>query len=236
MVESIKSLAFKKVTLGFEDQSLLLNCSFDFPMQQNCRVVFSSDKEKFFFFHAMTQGEGFLKGQYLINGENVADMSFEEFVPYRLKIGSGFSTRGLIHNRTLRQNLELPLRFHNLLSGSEFKDWMQTSVGYFDLEKDLDKRPAEVSPSAQKATLVLRAFIHKPELVFLDTPELMLSTKLQANLLQLIDDHRKYHNLRHLIFATYDEDFSDCLVDQNIILRKKNLHLVEVKKNQRIAL
>ncbi len=236
MENFFKRIAFEKATIGFEDQEVVLNCNFDFPLEKNCRVVFQSDREKFFFFHAMSQVSGFQKGHYWMNDADVTDMSFEEFLPYRLRIGFSFSTRGLIHNRTLRQNLELPLRYHKLMPEPEIKEWMNICVDYFNLRDDLDRRPAEVSTSSQKAALVLRGFIHKPEVIFLDTPELMLSTKLQANLLQLIDDHRKYHNLRHLFFATHDEDLSDCLVDHNIILRKKNLHLVEAKKLKRIAL
>jgi len=236
MSETIRSLKFKKVTLGFEDAEVLQSCDFDFPMDQNCRIVFKNDREKFFFFHGISQVAGFTKGQYLINDDDVTQFSFEEFMKYRLNIGFGFSTRGLIHNRTLRQNLELPLKFHRLVPDSMFEEWMSTCAAYFDLDKDLDRRPAEVSTHSQKATLVLRAFIHKPELVFLDTPELMLSTKLQANLLQLIDDHRKYYNLKHLFFSTYDEDLSDCLADQYIILDKKRLQIVETKKHMRIAL
>ena len=225
MAVNIESLQLKKVCMGLDGTEVLQACSFEFPMEKNIRIVFNSDREKFFFFNAMTQMEGFSSGEYLVNGKNVLDMSFEEFLPYRLKIGYGFSTRGLIHNRTLRQNLELPLRFHNLYVGKELSKWMDTCLDYFNFGSDIDKRPAEVSPSSQKSTLILRAFIHKPQLIFLDTPELMLSTKLQANLLQLIDDHRKKHNLRHLIFATNDEEFSDCLADQNVILAKKRLNL-----------
>lgn len=236
MAGIIENLSFEKVTLGFEDHHVLQNCDFKFPMNQNVRLVFPNDREKYFFFHGMSQVQGFSRGRYLINQDNVLDHSFEEFMKYRIKIGFGFSTRGLIHNRTLRQNLELPLRFHNLLSGKRFDKWMNTCVEYFDIFSDLDKRPAEVSPSAQKATLILRAFIHKPELVILDTPELLLSTKLQANLLQLIDDHRRYHNLRHLFFSTFDEELSDCLADQNVILRKKKLELVHFNQRKRVAL
>jgi phospholipid/cholesterol/gamma-HCH transport system ATP-binding protein len=231
----IKSLKFEKVTLGFEDAEILQACDFDFPMNQNCRIVFNNDREKFFFFHGLSQISGFQKGKYLMNGEDVTQFSFEEFLPYRLKIGFGFSTRGLIHNRTLRQNLELPLYYHNFVPKSEVKDWMRTCIEYFNFEDDLDKRPADVSPNSQKATLVLRAFIHKPELVFLDTPEMMLSKKLQANFLQLVDDHRKYHNLKHLFIATNDEDLSDCLVEKNIILSKKRLNQVVVNKLKRFA-
>lgn len=235
MSDVFQSLTFKEVHLGFENQEVLRCCDFDFPLGQNLRIVFENDKQKFFFFHALTQVEGFVSGQYLMNDQDVTQMSFEEFLPYRLKMGFGFSTRGLIHNRTLRQNLELPLRYHNLFSESELVTWLKSSAEYFELEKDLDKRPAEVSPNSQKATLVLRAFIHRPELVILDTPEMMLSTKLQANLLQLIDDHRKNFNLRHLIFSTYDESLSDCLTDKNILMRKKSLELIEVNKLQKDA-
>jgi len=236
MSDLIKQMKFEKVCLGFEGNEVLQACDFDFPMNQNCRIVFSNDREKYYFFHGMTQIDGFKKGKFLINGEDVTNFSFEEFLKFRLKMGFGFSTRGLLHNMTLRQNLELPLKFHKFVKDTVFDEWMKDCTEYFDLEKDLDKRPSEVSPSAQKATLILRAFIHKPEMIFLDTPELMLSTKLQANLLQLIDDHRKYHNLKHLFFATYDEDLSDCLVDQNIILTKKRLINVEVNKLMRLAL
>ena len=236
MAGLIENIQFEKVCLGHGDDQVLQACDFDFPMNQNVRFVFNNDREKFFFFHGMSQMAGFTKGKYLINGENVIDQSFEEFMKFRIKIGFGFSTRGLIHNRTLRQNLELPLRFHNLEKGKKFDQWMETCIEYFDIQKEIDKRPAEVSTNAQKSTLILRAFIHKPELVFLDSPELLLSTKLQANLLQLVDDHRRYHNLRHLFFATNDEELSDCLADQNVILRKKRLDLVNVNKRKRIAL
>jgi phospholipid/cholesterol/gamma-HCH transport system ATP-binding protein len=161
MSDLIKSIKFEKVTIGLEGKEVLQACDFDFPMHQNCRIVFKNDKDKFCFFHAVTQVQGFENGRYLINGEDVTQFSFEEFLPYRLKIGFGFSTRGLIHNQTLRQNLELPLRFHKFLRGKALHLWLAECVEYFELREDLDRRPAEVSPSSQKATLILRAFLHK---------------------------------------------------------------------------
>ncbi len=232
----IQSLKLQKVTLGFEGEHILQACEFNFPMHQNCRFVFSNDKEKFFFFHGLTQVEGFLTGQYLINEDDVTQMCFEEFMKYRLKMGVGFSTRGLIHNRTLRQNLELPMHYHSFPTEKGVKAWIEHCAEYFDINDVLDRRPAEVSTNAQKATLILRAFVHKPELVFLDTPELMLSNKYHANLLQLIDDHRKLYNMKHLFFSTFNEDLSDCLADQNIILTHKRLNQVEVKRFKRVAL
>ncbi|MEM7646937.1 MAG: hypothetical protein AAF203_08515, partial [Pseudomonadota bacterium] len=186
-------------------------------------------------FHSITQMVGFQKGQFLFNDDNVLDFSFEEFLKYRLNIGFGFSTRGLIHNQSLRQNLELPLRYHQMMPMDEIAPWVEHCAGYFELGSDLDRRPAEVSTNSQKATLVLRAFVHRPELIFLDAPELMLSSKLHANLLQLVDEQRQQGHLKHLFFSTADENLSDCLAEKNIILRRKRLNLVVPRRLQKVA-
>src|SRR5690606_27362892 len=142
---------------------------------------------------------------------------------------------GLIHNRTLRQNLELPLLFHKIKSPKEASGWVNHMAEYFQINGDLNKRPSDVSPSVQKATLILRAFIHNPEWVILDSPAVLLSKKLHANLLQLIDDQMKNHGLKHLMFATHDESLADCLAEQNIILNRGKLQLVVPKHTQRVA-
>ena len=59
------------------------------------------------------------RGAYLINGKNVGEMSFEESLPYRLAIGYGYDYGGLIHNRTLKDNVLLPLIYHKLVSEKE---------------------------------------------------------------------------------------------------------------------
>jgi ABC-type transporter Mla maintaining outer membrane lipid asymmetry ATPase subunit MlaF len=235
MPEMLKSLKFEKVTIGFDGSEILQACDFNFPMKQNCRLVFANDREKFFFFHALSQLSGFNKGQFLINDENVLDFSFEEFGKYRLQIGFGFSTRGLIHNLTLRANLELPIRYHQLLPENEIRSWIENCAEYFKISDDLDRRPSDVPTNSQKATLILRAFVHKPEMIILDNPDLLLSNRYQANLLQLIEDHRKLFNLKHLFFSTNDESFSDCLTDQNIILTKKRLNLVNDNYGENVS-
>ena len=235
MSEVIQTMEFKKVSMEFDGFEILQACDFDFPMNQNCRLVFNNDREKFIFYHSVTQIKGFARGQFLLNNHNVTDMSFEEFLRFRTKIGFGFSTRGLINNQTLRQNLELPLRYHRYMPVDEIASWVDHCASYFEMGPELDRRPSEVSTSAQKSTLILRGFIHRPELVFLDTPELMLSSKLHANLLQFIDDQKAKYNLKHLFFSTYDEDISDCLSEKNIILSQKRLNLVQSQFIKRVA-
>lgn len=223
MIKPIESLSFKNVGLAYEGSPVLQKCNFDFPMGQNCRLIFANDKERFFFFHGVSQLIGFYKGEYLINGQDVLQFSFEEFRCFRVQIGYGFAIRGLINNLTLRQNLELPLNYHQFLPAGEVTEWINHCAEYFEMGADLDRRPSEVPASLQKATLILRAFIHRPRLIFLDNPEVFLSNRHHANLLQLVDDHRAQWGLKHLFFSTADENLSDCLSEKNIILKKRSL-------------
>ncbi len=235
MTVTIKSLRLKNVTLAYDQQVILSRCDFNFPMNKNCRIVFKTDAEKFYFFQSFVQVEGFTSGEYLINEENVLELSFEEFMHYRLKIGFGFSARGLLHNQTLRQNLELPLRYHKLVKEEDLREVVDHYAEYFRLGTDLEKRPSDVSMQSQKSVLILRAFIHHPELIFLDSPELMISNSMHANLLQLVDDHRKSKNLKHLFFSTQDESLAECLADENVLLIKKKLLSTDDLKKQRMA-
>lgn len=74
------------------------------------------------------------RGRYLINDQNVTEMSFEEFLPYRLAIGFSFDYGGLINNRTLFDNLMLPLMYHKLLSAEESKERVMGFIERFDFK------------------------------------------------------------------------------------------------------
>ena len=234
--EEINHLELKKVVMRFGQREILSNSSFLFPLHCNCCFVFGDEISKFFFFHAISQITGFEQGQFLINKENVLDLSFEEFLPYRLNMGFGFSTRGLLSNRTLHENALLPVTYHHLMTESEAKEWVDYLFDYFDVTNFMHSRPAEASPSAQKAALLIRAFVHRPEMIILDSPGVLLANKLQANLLQLIDEHKKHYGLKHLFFATQDEDFAHCLTDQSVILSRGSLNLINHEREKKVAL
>lgn len=101
-------------------------------------------------------------GSYLINGIPVEKMSFEEFLPFRLRIGYGFGMGGLISNRTLFENLILPLNYHKICSQQEATNLVLTLMDRFELMKYKDLRIAYVSPSHRKITVLIRALIMKP--------------------------------------------------------------------------
>ena len=140
----VKSLHFEKLTFHYEGQEpLLKNVDFEFPISKRgaqdnaaaCRALdkrgtASSQTGVVVIRGAQGAGSSTVMqilaglqtptlGSYLINGVPVENMSFEEFLPFRLRMGYGFDTGGLLSNRTLFENLVLPLNYHKICSPQE---------------------------------------------------------------------------------------------------------------------
>lgn len=109
-------------------------------------------------------------GDLLINGQSVHQLTFEEFLPYRANIGYGFANFGLLMNRTLRENMMLPLLYHREWSLEDCDAVVSTMIEEFQIQRYVDSRPSDVPVSLQKLALVLRAFVRSPEVLILDDP------------------------------------------------------------------
>jgi ABC-type multidrug transport system fused ATPase/permease subunit len=118
----IQSMRFDQVTIKFPDHEPILNrCDFEFPMQEILWIKSSEGAGKSSLLQIVAGLENPNGGRFWINQLDVTEMSFEEFLPIRLNIGYSFDYGGLISNRSLYDNLMLPLVYHHLIPPSEAK-------------------------------------------------------------------------------------------------------------------
>lgn len=109
-------------------------------------------------------------GQIKYNNEIVSEMSFEEFLGYRHNVGYSFDYGGLINNKTLYENLQLPLQYHRWLEPKELHERVMFWIQNFNLTAGKDERPFSVSGGMRKEACVARAFVMEPETIILDDP------------------------------------------------------------------
>lgn len=140
-------------------------------------------------------------GHYRINGVDVLELSFKEFIPYRLAIGYGFDSYGLLSNRSLYENLMLPLMFHRRCSETEADSRVRFWMDRFNIGGVADQRPFAVTGSQRKSVVVLRAFIHCPQIVLLDDPTAGLKEDGLKALADLVEDGMGRNGLRRVIFS-----------------------------------
>lgn len=175
------------------------------------------------------------QGSYFINNEDVLLMSFEEFLPYRLHIGYSFDYGGLLANRTLKDNLLIPLLYHKLVSSGEAEKRAKKLLETFKIMGHENQRPASVSGAMRKATVVARSFILNPEMLIMDDPFVGLDDEQGKNIVELISEHRKLHGLRHVFYSTRYERFVKLLGGKSIVLHRSKISPVDGEEVTRSA-
>jgi phospholipid/cholesterol/gamma-HCH transport system ATP-binding protein len=230
----IEKLKFENLCFSFEGQDpLLKNTDFDFPENQVCWIQSEEGQGNSTLLQILAGLQMPQMGQYLINDSNIRDMTFEEFLPYRLKIGYSFDYGGLISNRTLKDNILLPLQYHKLTSPKEAMKRVDEFIERFDFEKSAKERPAHVPGRLRKITCLLRALIHYPDLLLMDDPSVGLGAETTENFLLLLNDLRKKGHLSHMMVVSYDEKFMSSFNPQIIHLDEGQLYssVIDVTKN-----
>ncbi|QDK37606.1 cell division ATP-binding protein FtsE [Bdellovibrio sp. NC01] len=232
----IESLKFEGVSFTHEGQEPIIhNVEFDFPMNEILWVKAEEGAGK----SSLLQILGGLQipqsGQYLINGENVVDMSFEEFLPYRLQIGYSFDYGGLINNRTLYDNLMLPLLYHKAVSQKEAKERVDEMIRIFDIGKFANERPAHVPGRVRKLTCLMRSLVMRPQVLLLDDPSVGLGQDSVYTFVDYVHQLRKEGCLNHVFISSYDEKFMNLMNYQIIHLDEGQLYFQAVDPEKRVV-
>lgn len=208
----IESLRFEGVSFRHEGHDpVLLNCDFEFPAGRTVLLKSPEGAGKSTLLQIMAGLALPQSGSYYVNDENVVPMSFEEFLPYRLRIGFSFDYGGLINNRTLEDNLLLPLLYHKILDHKAAHVRVAEALSRFDMRKYRNERPAHVPGRLRKLTVLLRSLITHPQMLLLDDPSVGLGEATLETYVDWMKELRAEGHLRHAFVSSYDETFLSML-------------------------
>lgn len=207
----IDSLSFQGISFKHEGQdATLVNADFDF----NQGAYWLKSSEGAGKSTVLQILAGLLlpsSGSYLMNGLDVTAMSFEEFLPYRLRVGFTFDYGGLISNQTIQDNLLLPLLYHRLVPEDDARARVDKMIQRFDMEKYRKERPAHVPGRVRKLAVILRGLITYPQVLLLDDPSVGLGEATAQNFAELITELQAKKVLRYVIASSYDDKFMSLL-------------------------
>ena len=153
-------------------------------------------------------------GDILINGERMADMNEKALTLYRRRhLGYIFQMYNLIHNLTVRENIEVgaylsrrPLDVDELLR-------------LLGLWEHRAKLPNQLSGGQQQRTSIGRAIVKNPDILLCDEPTGALDYKTGKEILKLIETvNQKYGNT--VIMVTHN-DAIRLMADRVVRLRDR---------------
>ena len=146
------------------------------------------------------------KGDYILNGTNVSQMTDNELAEVRNKeIGFVFQTFNLLPRSTSLDNVALPLIYVG--AGKRERDESATkALENVGLGNRITHKPNELSGGQRQRVAVARALINNPSIILADEPTGNLDTKTSIEIMGLLEDIHSKGNT--IILVTHEEDIA----------------------------
>jgi len=225
----VNSIEFKDVTFGYKDaqKPMFENLSVRLPVGENILISGDVGQGTSTFLKLLAVVHQPQDGAILINGENTSQMSFEEFLPLRTKIGYTFDYGGLFANRSLLDNMTLPLLYHKIFSFEESRQRGIDLANQFGFYNKLGERPASVTGGLRKLVSVLRTLLMNPEMLVMDDPFMGVDPQNVARLIKILNDRRESGEIRHLYLTSRDHNWPKQLGCKTLTLNDGHFDLSE---------
>lgn len=174
------------------------------------------------------------KGQVIIDGQEISGkLKPQEISEYRKKIGYLFQSGALINWLSVYDNIALPLRENSNLSEKEIKLRIDEKLQLLELEKAINKFPAEISGGMKKRVGLARAIIANPQILLYDEPTSGLDPIMSANINQMVNLMKEQLKVTQ-IMVTHDMHSAFTVADRIAMIYKGNVIFLgtpdEIKK------
>lgn len=126
-------------------------------------------------------------GSVLIGGRDVTKMTDAEATRFRRRhVGVVFQAFNLLNERTVRENILLPLRLDGAACGAGVRSRLDALAARLGLVDKLGKKPEELSGGEQQRVAIARALIAEPEVVLADEPTGNLDAKSTREICEIL--------------------------------------------------
>ena len=140
-------------------------------------------------------------GNLLINGKNLNQLRKAQVPTYRRQLGVVFQNHRLLMDRSLYDNVSLPLQ----VSGyprAEMSRRVRAALDSVGLLEREQLKPMELSGGEQQRIGIARAIVHKPRILLADEPTGNLDPQLSAEIMALF---RRFQTVGvTVLIATHD--------------------------------
>jgi len=146
------------------------------------------------------------RGDYLLNGTNVGDMSEVELAKARNReIGFVFQSFNLLSRASALKNVMQPLVYRQIPRAMR-KHIASEALEHVGLGDRLDSRPNQLSGGQRQRVAIARALVGQPAILLADEPTGNLDSKTSQEIMALIDQlHQKGQTI---IMVTHEPDIA----------------------------
>jgi phospholipid/cholesterol/gamma-HCH transport system ATP-binding protein len=199
---AMPAIEFRDVCLAFDEKVILDHISFTVRRGETKLILGRSGGGKSTIIRLIL---GLLKpdsGQILIDGEDITDLTEEELMEVRHKIGMVFQEGALFDSLSVYENVAYRLREQNV-DEVEIETEVRRMLRFVDLEDAIDKMPIELSGGMRRRVGIARALIGDPQIVLFDEPTAGLDPPTARTICELAIKLRDLQDVSS-IFVTHE--------------------------------
>ena len=163
-----------------------------------------------------------LKGEINVLGYNSKKTKKNKVHKLRKKIGVIFQDYKLLQQRTVYENIALPLHI-NGVGRKKIKDNVEEALDLSDLSDYQNKFPHQLSGGEQQRVCIARAIVKNPELILADEPTGNLDPAAAHKILKILEQINKEGT--SIIMATHNYK----------LISDKDYRIIELKEGNLVS-
>ncbi len=179
-------IKFENVTATYTENVGVFNLSFHIPKGELIFLMGPTGAGKSTVLRAIYRDISITDGTLLINGEDVGKIRRRHVPRFRRKIGMVFQDYRLIPDRTVFENIALPLHIEGV-SKKHIKDKVYDIGKKVGLEKRINNYPSQLSGGEKQRVSIARALVKEPLVILADEPTGNLDPNVSDEILDLLE-------------------------------------------------
>ncbi|MDP7465524.1 MAG: ATP-binding cassette domain-containing protein [Candidatus Marinimicrobia bacterium] len=179
-------IKFENVTATYTEKIGIFNLTFHIPKGELIFLMGPTGAGKSTVLRTIYKDVPIVDGSLYINGEDVANIRRRHVPHFRRKIGMVFQDYRLVPDRTIFENIALPLQIEGVPK-KEIKDKVNDISEKVGLKKRINNYPDQLSGGEKQRVSIARALVKKPLVILADEPTGNLDPNVSDEILDLLE-------------------------------------------------
>ena len=218
------AIQFNNVSKRYDSgQEALRGVDFELESGEMAFLTGHSGAGKSTLLKLLTRVEQPSRGEVLVGDQNLSELSRRQIPHYRRTLGVVYQNHRLLEDRSVFQNIALPLRIAGY-NEDDIARRVRAALDRVGLLEAEHKNPQALSSGEQQRIGIARAIVHKPRVLIADEPTGNLDPRLSLDIMHLFEQFNRIGTT--VLIATHDVALIKRMRHRVLILDKGRLRNV----------